>query len=325
MLMLPYSTEEKHWSGPTHQIASTTIRNTRPRITPDSGMVPPNCPVLTFAFQFSNSAGTSSDESAAITRQNFLMIRGKFATLVKNACSKLRATINVDDFRVFVTNLFQPGDCIPESKSVHEIFCAITKNGLWDCVNYFPLKLIIKEFACDDAEMSEWVMQYEEARSGYMLITKISEHISVVAVSDSSDTDSDEQLEEKPAKYDPRYYRKLSVKVKAEVTEVSMQYVSELWESFASHYCLPSCTALLDSVRAKCILVTWLVPTKHTLELIQKARVDPDFFQEHNILWAAVDDDQYLYNSKEEPVNMPAQNMVSTNCCNANFKIRMGA
>ena len=248
------------------------------------------------------------------------MICGKFATLVKNASSKLQSIINIDDFRVFVVNLFQPGDCIPNSNSVHEIFCAITQNGLWDCVNYFPLKQIIEEFACNDTEMSDWVKQYEEAVSGYMLCTKISEHIGVVAVSDSSDTDSDDsdkQMEEKQAKYDPRYYRELSLKVKAKVTEESMQYVSELWESFASRYHLPSRAAILDSVHAKCILVTWMVPTKHTPELIQKAHADPDFFKEHNILWATVDDDQYLYNYKEEPVNMPAQNMVSTNCCNA--------
>ena len=241
------------------------------------------------------------------------MICSEFATLVKNASRKLQSIVNIDDFWVFVVNLFQPGDCIPDSRSVREIFCAITKNGLWDCVNYFPLKLIIEEFASNDTEMSDWVKKYEEAVSGYMLCTKISDHIDVVALSNSSDTDSDEKLEEKPAKYDQRYYRRLSLKVKAKVTEASMQCVSELWKSFASRYHLPSRMAILDSIRAECILVTWLIPTKHTLELIQKAHADPDFFQEHNILWAAVDDDQYLYNSK-----------VSTNCCNANVKLRMG-
>ena len=82
-----------------------------------------------------------------------------------------------------------------------------------------------------------------------------------------------------------------------------MQYVSELWESLASHYRLPSRMAILDSIRADCILATWLVPTKLTLELIQKSHAHPDFFRERHVLWAAVDD-QRFYNSKEEPVNM---------------------
>lgn len=174
-----------------------------------------------------------------------------------------------------------------------------------------PLKVIIKHFACEDREMSEWVKDYEDARSGYLLCTMISDHICVVPASDMSKIDSDEQLEENPAKYDSRYYRKLSLKVKAEITKTSMHYVCELWESLHSCYRLPSLMAILDSVHDKCILVTWLVPTKHILELIKKARANPDFFQEHNILWAAVDDDDYLYNSNEEPV--PVQSKVSVN------------
>ena len=246
------------------------------------------------------------------------MICGRFARLLRIVSSRLQSIISIDEFRLFVVNLFQPGDCIPDSSSINVIFCAITKNGLWDCVNYLPLKLIVEEFAAEDIQLSESVKQYEEARSGYMLCTKISHHIDMVSMSDSSDIDSDEQLEEKPAKYDARYYRKLSLKVKAKVTEMSMQYVIKLWESLASHYRLPSRTAILDSVHAKCILVTWLVPTKHTLELIEKARADPDFFQEHNVLWAKVDDDDYLYNSKREPA---ARSKVCLNCCSANLNL----
>jgi len=253
----------------------------------------------------------------ALAWKNYQLIRGKFAKLLRITSCRLQSIVSIDELQLFVINLFQPGHCIPDSATVtvHEIFRAITKNGLWDCVNHFPLIQIIEEFACEDMQLSESIKQYEEARSGYMLCTKISDYIGMAAVSDSSDIDSDEQLEGEAAKYDPRYYRKLSLKVKAEVTEKSMQYVNRLWESLASHYQLPSRATILDSVRDDCILVTWLVPTKHTLELIEKARADPDFFQEHNILWAAVDDDEYLYQSKEEPVDMLAQGMVSVSCC----------
>ena len=71
-----------------------------------------------------------------------------------------------------------------------------------------------KEFAGNDTQMSEWVKQYEEARSGYMLNTKISDHINVVATH-ASDSMDIEQSEGNPAKYDARYYRRLSVKVDA--------------------------------------------------------------------------------------------------------------
>ena len=259
----------------------------------------------------------------AVAQKNYEMIRGEFAKLLRIASSRLQSIpINISEFQLYVVSLFQPGDCIPDSENIHKIFCAITKNGLWDCVNHFPLKQIIKEFACSDKQFSESISQYEVARSGYMLGTKISEHI---LASDSSDIDSDEQLEETPAKYDARYYRKLQMKVKADVTEMAMQYVSDLWESLSSYYHLPSRTVLLERVIADCILVTWLVPTKHALELVEKARADPEFFQDHSVLWAKVDDgDDYLYNSKEGPVNMPAQSKVNLNCCSVNFKLRVG-
>ena len=167
--------------------------------------------------------------------------------------------------------------------------------------------------------MSKWVKQYEGDRSGYMLCTKISDHLGMVTGSDWSDINSNEQLEENPAKYDARYYRKLSLKVKAEVTKKSMEYVSELWKSLATHYELPSHIALLDSLHDKCILIMWLVPTKYMLELVKKAQADPGFFQEHSVLWAAVDDDDYLYNCREEPVSMLmlALSKVNVNCCSA--------
>jgi len=154
------------------------------------------------------------------------MISGEFAKLLRIASSRLQSIpINISECQLYVVGLFQPGDCIPDSKSIHDIFCAITKNGLWDCVNHSPLKQIIKEFACNDEQLSKSISQYEVARSGYMLGTKIAEHI---VASDSSDIDSDEQLEETPAKYDARYYLKLQMKVKADVTEMAMQYVSDL-------------------------------------------------------------------------------------------------
>ena len=305
----------EHWSGSAHQTSPIMKHDTRSHIAPDTLLVPPNrtpkIPVTT-----TMKVTTCSDVRVAVTRQNFLMIQGKFAELVMNASCRLQSIVDIDDFRVFVVTLFAPGHCIPDSASVQEIFLAITKNGLWDCVNHFPLKLIIKEFASGDTQLSEWVRQYEEARSGYILCTKVSDYIDVVGVSDSSDMDSDEKLEEMPAKYDRQYFRKLSVKLNANVTEKSIQYIIELWKSLASYYRLPSPMAILERIARGCILVTWLVPTKLTLELVKKARANPDFFQEHNVLWAAVDDDHdYLYHSKEERVKMLAQSKVSVICC----------
>ena len=179
----------------------------------------------------------------------------KFAKLLLTVSRRLQSVVDRDDFLVFVISLFHPGDCIPDSVSVHDIFCVITKNGLWNYVNYFPLKQIIEEFASEDVQLSESVRQYEEAVSGFLLCTKISEHVDTV--------DSDKQLKEKSSKYDAQYYHRLSLIVKAEVNESSMQYVRELWESLTCHYDLPSLEAVLDSVmllsHVSNVFIIWLI------------------------------------------------------------------
>ena len=237
-----------------------------------------------------------------LVRQSHRTICGKFTELLQNARRKLKPSVNVKEFHLLVFDLFPPGDWIPDSVGLDETFAAITKNGLWDCINYFSLKCIVKEFAANDTQMSEWVKQYEVVLSGYMRDTKISDHIDVVA---TSDIDLDQQLEGNLAKYDARYYRRLSVKVDAKVNEKSMQYINELWESLAFHFVLPSHTVILDSICADGILVTWLVPTSHTMDLVKNAHADADFFRKHNILWATVNNDDYLYNSKGEPMAIP--------------------
>jgi len=235
-----------------------------------------------------------------LAQQCHCIIYDKFTKLLQNARRRLRSSVNVKEFYLFVVGLFPPGDCIPDSVGFYKTFRAISKNGLWDYINYFSLKCIVKEFAGNDTQMSEWVKQYEEALSGYMLNTRISDHISVVA---ASDIDPDRRLKCNPAKYDARYYRRLSVKVDAKVNEKPMQYINELWESLAFHFVLPSHTVILDSIRDDSIcddsiLVTWLVPTNDTLAIVKNTHTDAEFFQEHSILWAKVNDD-YLYDLKD--------------------------
>lgn len=93
-----------------------------------------------------------------------------------------------------------------------------------------------------------------------------------------------------------------------------MQYINELWESLAFHFVLPSHTVILDStsIHDDNILVTWLVPTSDTLELVKNTHADADFFQKHSIVWATVNDD-CLYNSKGKPVSTPPTKLGE--CC----------
>ena len=57
-----------------------------------------------------------------------------------------------------------------------------------------------------------------------------------------------------------RYFEKLSFKLDENVTEKSLDYLIELWDSISDYLRLPSLPYLLDQVHDGCISVTWLVP-----------------------------------------------------------------
>jgi len=74
-----------------------------------------------------------SSGAIAIARESRRNIKSKFGHLLVLSCRKLREKqINMKDFCLFLEGLFPPGDCIPESSSVDEIFEVISHNKLWD-------------------------------------------------------------------------------------------------------------------------------------------------------------------------------------------------
>ena len=97
-------------------------------------------------------------------------------------CEKLQ-TMNIDKkkFLFFVKNLFQCRDFIPASKKIDDIFEAITRNGLWDFINYRPLRQIVKQFARDDEEINLALKNYGCVLAGYLAGTKLVHHIANMA------------------------------------------------------------------------------------------------------------------------------------------------
>ena len=56
-------------------------------------------------------------------------------------CSKLEGKhINMKGLRIFLKVYSSQGDAFPESSSIHNIFCAIIGNKLWDSWNYYALE-----------------------------------------------------------------------------------------------------------------------------------------------------------------------------------------
>ena len=242
----------------------------------------------TESTQLGSSTQEMENEADNLDRQNYDKIKGKFAGLLTDACERLqKRKINMDGFRLFLVSLFSPGDCIPESSDLPQIFEVITRNGLWDYSHYSPLEQIVEKFAADDEDMKTRIKSYKNDLTGFKASTKILKFIPLVE-SESSFDDSDTE-EPKQAKYDRRYYRKLSMKLRERITDHTLVYIESLWESFADCF-LPPLTAMFECVHKGCIVVVWRIPSALVPQIHQQAPQASDFFKEHQITYVKVGD-----------------------------------
>ena len=236
-------------------------------------------------------------KAVVFAHENRQAITTKFAAFQTKVCNKLfKNGVNIKEFRLFVTNQFPPGDCIPPSPtSLTEIFEAITHHRLWDYFHYSPLVRIVDTFGSGDPEMKGWVQTYKQDLKAYQLVTTIEEYIEAdLGVADPPPANC--------AKYDLRYYRPVEWKTK--FIDHSLKYLTEVWELFSYHYLVPDSppTALLDRVRRGCFSVTWLVPSNLTLSLIKRVKSDTKFFQQHRIVQVTVGD-ECVYEEKNTLVS----------------------
>jgi len=85
----------------------------------------------------------------------------------------------------------------------------------------------------DDQELKSWIEAYKKDLTSYKATTKVVDYIAVVDSDPSGeDSSSEEQVEEQePAKYDRRYYRKLSIKLETKFTSHTLEYLDDLWKN----------------------------------------------------------------------------------------------
>ena len=260
-----------------------------------------------------SSAAISTDEPrkyfACINRQ---AIRTKFAAFQTKVYEKLinKNVVDVKMFRLFVINQFPPGNCFPPSlTNLLEIFEAITRHGLWDCLLYFPLIQIINKFAANDTEMEGWVQSYEEDLKAYSIVTTVEDHIETdLSFVDPHPADA---LPAKRAKYNPHYYT--AVEWKTKFIDHTSYYLAEVWRVFSCCYIVPDSppSSLLDHVCKGCFAVIWLVPSHLIPDLIKRIQIDNTFFQKCHILRVTVGsecvyEDVTVESTSVSPLQLPS-------------------
>ena len=250
----------------------------------------PSRTTITQESQFSTS---QQDPTVAVARRNIQMITGKFSMLVTKSQRKLQIRrISVEDVQTFLITMYSSTgsrdgsdmviSVLQSATSLVRIFHALGIHKLWDYINYYLLQSIIEEFAGDDDELNSLMVQYQRDLTGYILVLNIQTYLKATQYEHFTVTDENE------------YFKKLSAKVNANVTDHSLTYVNELWQSLTQQFALPRPAMILHSIAEGCIGITWLIPANLVYYVTTMVQKTSSRFAKQGILQVILDE-QCIY------------------------------
>ena len=235
------------------------------------------------------------DSLVLANKENLPMIKDKFASLLALTHRVLqRKNVDSSNLRLFLAARYLPEEDSNDAKEINasrfiaevlgtahglsEIFGLLMIQGLLSYKNFYVLRSIINHYASDDTEMKKMLTEYEEALAGYILVTKMKDYL-----------DAELQLQQdKQSKPDPKLFDELSVKVKAKVTEKTLEYVRKLWGSLAYQIKLPVTALPFHRVAKGCVEITWLLPFHLTQFATRRLQESTEFFQNKSILLVTI-------------------------------------
>ena len=234
-----------------------------------------------------------TDDSLVLAKKNLQKIKDKFAPLLALAHRVLQGkNIDLSNFRLFLIAHYLPEEdnndtrAIDPSKfisqvlgtpqNVSEILESLLIHRLLSYKNFDVLRSIIDHYASDDIEMKTKLDEYEQELAGYFLVTKMKDYL-------NAEIEQNEHSE-----LDPNLLDELSLKVKANVTEKTVTYVSELWKSLVRQVKLPVTAVLFHRIAEGCVKITWLLPCHLTTFTTRRLQESTNYFQEENILQVTI-------------------------------------
>ena len=216
-------------------------------------------------------------------------LEGKFASVLALSHRKLQGKItDMANFRVFIVPLYSPECNNNDSREVDasefvdkvldtardfgDVLVALSKRGLLSYKNCHVLRSIIDHYASDDQELKEEMRKYDEDLAGLALVTDMQDYVDAVS----------QQDEESEA--DPELFNVLSLKVGENVTECTLQYVKEVWDSLARRLEIPHSALLFERVADGCIEMTWITPSHLTNFIIRRVQENTEYFWDQRVL-----------------------------------------
>ena len=208
--------------------------------------------------------------------------------------------IKVEDIKIFLVTIYSSPNSrdgsdivttvLESAKSLEEIFRALSKYGLWDYLNYHLLQSIIEEFASDDSELKYMMEQYQKDLTGHALTMEIQMYLEatqykfpVITTSDNENL-ADEIVPPLPPQQKCKFFKKLSIKSKVNVTDHSLNYVYNLWCSLANQFSLPHPAMILKTIAKGCLDITWLIPFNLVEHITKMAQETSSMFAKERVL-----------------------------------------
>jgi len=243
----------------------------------------------------------------AVARRNLIVIRGKWGDLVAHTDEVLQEKLGKNEitnnrFRHVLGNLYScegkmngnqfVRELLRTSATISEMFETLTVEGAWDFLNYYPLECIIEKFGNDSTR--KMMEQYKRDLTGYTLMTAIKDHLDAIGMRHPTCRI--------PMSQEYLFFR-LSCKVKAKITNHSLQYVRDVWVSLAERFSLPMLTLLLHKIAKGCLEITWRVPSELAAYVVQKAIESEDYFFKQQFLQLSVND-VHIYTESEAGVEV---------------------
>ena len=227
-----------------------------------------------------------SPPAVFLAQRSSQIIKEKFAILVTKSHRKLEnRKIKVDDVQTFlVTRYSSPNSkdgsdtvttAVESARNLSEIFRALIRYGLWSYLNYYLLQDMIQEFAHDDDELNGMMEQYQQDLTGHILTLRIQSYLDAthyehpLATSDS-ETSDDESVLFLPTQQKHKLYKALSVMIDANVTDHTIRYVQDLWQSLSKEFALPSVRMILHDILSGGIIPMETEPQSQTVALKRK-------------------------------------------------------
>ena len=228
-----------------------------------------------------------------MTRSNVEEIKALFSSLVLEVQLALQSQSDVSNVRDFLITFFKYD--FPETSDVKKLFAIVTLNDLWNYHNYSPLQRLINKFLPNDQEVGNLMKTYKACLSGFYLTTKL---IDYIEYQNLSADDSDEEYDQPSPKLTAKQYKKIKMVLKLErkISQVSLDYVVKLWQSFAEEHEIPSLMAVISRIVAGSLdlEVTWIVPQHIADTILPRSK----FFRSHGIVLNSIDD-VIIYDEKQ--------------------------